>query len=108
MLLRLISWAGVSAVMMLVGTIIQARASLRELGERDPLVRSATFTSDLRADIPWWRPRKRAAHQKLVRELLRESPDESAAYRRTLSAIRGWSILATAALVALVGIVIGE
>lgn len=94
------SWTLISSLMALVGTVMQARAALRELAERDPGIGSALAIDDLRREVPRWRLLRRRRHLRAVDALMAQSPAEAAAYRRVRSTVLAWSVLATSALVA--------
>lgn len=108
MLLRLVSFTGIALLFGLVGTVIQAVLSLRALSEQGASFASALAVYDLKREVHWWRPIRFVGHQREVRRALRDSPKEAAAYRRLHAALLSWSLLATGALWALIGLATGR
>lgn len=108
MWMRLLSFSGVALVAALLGTIVQAGLAVRALQAHEPLARSVVAIYDLKREVPWWHPVRRRHHRKELRMALQESPEEASAYRRLWWALISWSALATGALMALVGQVIGK
>lgn len=108
MLLRLVTFTGIALIFGLVGTVIQALLSLRALGAQGASFVSALAIYDLKREVHWWRPIRFARHQREVRRALRDSPEEAAAYKRLMAALVSWSLLATGALSALIGLATGR
>lgn len=88
-----------------LGTAMQAFAALRERSRLDPEIRSALALHDLKTiDRPrWWHRARRREHRQALTDLARESPAEVAAYRRVREELWAWSLLCTAATLALFG-----
>lgn len=80
------------AWLLVAGTLVQALVSLREL-LREPLLQSGLAVDEWLREYPWWRLTRWAERQLLVRELLEESPEEAAAYRRIRHTVYGWGLM---------------
>ncbi|KQY21206.1 hypothetical protein ASD16_17925 [Cellulomonas sp. Root485] len=96
-------WNLLAALMALIGTVMQALASLREMHEHDPGIVSATAVESMKREVAWWRPLHRRDHRRIVSALMRESPAEAAAYRRMWRVVWAWALLSAAAGLALIG-----
>jgi hypothetical protein len=108
MLSRLDTFTGIALLLGLVGTAAQALLSLRALSEQDASFRSALAIYDLKREVHWWHPVRFVSHRREVRRALSGSPDEAAAYKRLRTALVSWALLATGALMALIGVATGR
>ena len=102
-------WTILACAAALVGTTMQAVGALRELSRR-PEAGAAVALFDFRSELrrAWWRPRQYRAHRDALRSLERESPNEAKAFRRLRTELWAWSLLGTAACLALIAAVLGQ
>lgn len=110
-MLRLVtqSFGIIAATFALLGTAIQAFASLKQLKEVDPDGHRAFIAvDDLSTEFhAVLHPVRGLRRHKEVRQLLRESPEEARLYRRVKFQIWAWVLLSVASAFALLTAALG-
>ena len=92
-----------TALAAFLGTVLQIWSSLEQIHQLEAERTVFRTVDGMRFEIPRRHPIKRWSQRKLVRQILRESPDEAQLYWRMWRVVTGWSLLAGAAAAAVVG-----
>lgn len=99
----------IAALFALLGTTSQAVVGLKQLKEADPEGhRAFVAVDDLSTEFAALRhPVKWSGRRREMKQLLAESPEEARLYRRVLTQIWGWVLLAVASMFALIAALVG-
>ena len=90
-----------AAGFLLAGTFFQGWTNLLELRRREEIFIFRTV-DDWREEHGWRHPVHRWRQRRLIRQLLRESPEEAVQYRYLRRAVLGWALLFAGSASALV------
>lgn len=97
------------ACLVMIATVLQYRDAVEAINRERP--HEATVfrvVDDWRHEVPWWRIFAWWRHRKSVRQVLAESPEEAAVYRRLFSLVLSWTLLTAAAGLGLLSVIISQ